>query len=266
MSIEGKSCIVTGAASGVGRTIARCFAEAGAHVTLADMDEERLKEAVATLVDDGFSAQAFSGDLSRKLTVANLISATIDAFDRIDILINASRKLSKGDPLNSGCDLMTEMFEQNVVANLRVTQAVARKMTKQAEAEENSGEAGTIVNVTSIAAERTLRNLGAYSISCAALNQMTRTLAVELAQDRIRVNAVALGSVMSSWMRNALKDDESLREKVVAATPLGRIGDPEEAARVALYLASPGASFVTGQIISCDGGRSLLEPMDIPTY
>lgn len=266
MSVAGKSCIVTGAANGVGRAIARRFAEDGARVMLADRDEENLRKFAAALAEDGHDAQAFTGDLTKKLTVANLLSATIDAFDRVDVLINASRELKEGDPLDAKSSLFVDLFEQNVAANLRLTRAVAAKMRKQAEDDDNSRETGAIVNISSIAADRTLKDLAAYSVSCAALNQLTRSLAVALAEHRIRVNAVAVGSVMSSFMRDNLNEDSSLREKVVLATPMGRIGDAEEAANAALYLASSGASFVTGQILTCDGGRTLLEPIDIPTY
>ena len=266
MFVEGKSCIITGAANGVGRAIARRFAEDGAKVMLADRDEAGLQKVVEVLTDDGYEAQAFAGDLTKKLTVANLLSATLDAYDRVDILVNASRILEEGDPLDAKSALLSNLFDQNVVAAHRLTQAMTNRMIQQAEAEENDRSAGAVVNITSIAADRTFRNLAAYSVSCAALNQLTRSMAVALAEKRIRVNAVAVGSVMSNWMRESLKGDTTLREKVVAATPMGRIGDAEEAANAALYLASEGASFITGQVLTCDGGRTLLEPTDIPTY
>lgn len=267
MAVSGKSCIITGAAGGIGLAIAQRFAEAGAKVMLADLDEDALHGAADAMTKDGYDVQFFVGDLSQKLSVANLLSATIDANERIDILVNGSRVLESDNGENIDAARLTKLFEQNVAANLRLSEAVAGRMVKQAEdTGADDEETGAIVNITSITADRTLRDLAGYSVACAALNQLTRALAISLAPKGIRVNAVALGSVMSSWMRVALKADPELRNRVVGATPLGRIGEAEEAANTALFLASDQASFITGQILACDGGRSMLEPVALPTY
>ena len=132
--------------------------------------------------------------------------------------------------------------------------------------EENTGNVGAVVNLTSIAANRTLPRLAAFSVSCAALDQLTRSLAVTLAGSGIRVNAIAIGSVMSASLRNSMQSQDDLREMIVQATPIGRIGEADEAAEAALFLASDHASFITGQILSVDGGRSLLDPLAIPAH
>ena len=266
MTITGQTAIVTGAANGVGLAIAARFAEAGARVVLMDLDEEHLTDATAKLTNDGLDAIAVAGDVRERLTIANLISATIDAFDRIDILVNASRQVSYGDPLEMAPDELTELFDQNVGANLRLTQAVVKRLLKQREDAEDTTPAGAIVNVSSIAAARTRPELAGYSISCAALDQLTKSMAVSLARHRIRVNAVAIGSVMSASLRGAFQENEALRDQMVAATPIGRIGQPDEAAEAALFLASERANFVTGQILAVDGGRTLLDPMEMPAY
>jgi 7-alpha-hydroxysteroid dehydrogenase len=103
-------------------------------------------------------------------------------------------------------------------------------------------------------------------VSCAALDQMTRSLAVALAKDGVRVNAVALGGVMTAHLKEALKDREELRAELAAVTPLGRIGEAEEAAEAVMFLASDAASFITGQILGVDGGRMNLDPMDRPAH
>lgn len=266
MSVSTKSCIVTGAANGVGLAIARRMAEEGARVVLADMDEANLNAEVKALVEAGYEAHAFVGDLRQKLSIANLLSATIAAYDRVDILVNASRRVELCDPMKLSEELLTEMFTHNVTANLRLTNAVVKKMIKQAEEEENDGPSGAIVNLTSIASNRTLPNLTGFSVVSAALDQLTRSLAVSFAKNRIRVNGIAIGSIKSATLRDALQDNNELRDMIIAATPAGRIGEAEEAADAALFLASNQASFITGQILAIDGGRSLIDPLATPAH
>lgn len=265
-SIEGKTAIVTGAANGIGLAIARHFVDAGANVMLADMDETKLMQEADAIVGDKDQSQAFAGDLREKLTIANLLSATISAFDRVDILVNASRQVGCSNPLDPKTDAFTEMLNQNVIANLRLSQYVAKRMIQQATDDPVEGAIGAIVNLSSIASRRTQPELMAYSVSCAALDQMTRSLAVSLAPSRIRVNAVAIGSIMSASLQSSLKEQPDLREALAEVTPLGRIGDAREIAETVQFLASDGASFVTGQIITVDGGRTLIDPMDKPVH
>lgn len=266
-SIAGKTAIVTGAANGIGLAIARHFVEAGAKVMFADMDEDRLQSEVDAISTEQSQASFFVGDLREKLTLANLLSATIDEFDRVDILVNASRQVLCSDPLNAADDAFETLLQQNVTANLRLSQLIAKRMIQQAEKDGiNGGIIGSIVNLTSIAARRTHPELLSYSVSSAALDQLTRSLAVALAQYRIRVNAVAHGSIMSASLRNSLKDDDELRSLVIANTPLGRIAEASEVAEVAQFLAADTASFVTGQIITVDGGRTLIDPVKAPVH
>jgi len=267
-SIAGKTAIVTGAANGVGLAIARHFADHQANVVFADMDEKRLQKEIGEQADeDGSNVRYFAGDLREKLTVANLLSATLDAFDRVDILVNASRQITYSDPLNADDDAVTMLLNQNLMTSLRLTQLVARRMIKQAEADgREEGGVGSVVNLSSIAARRTHPDLLAYSVSCAALDQMTRSMAVALAPHRIRVNAVAFGSVMSSSLKDALKEDESRREEIIDHTPLGRIASAGEIAEAAQFLASDSSGFMTGQIVTVDGGRTLVDTVGAPVH
>ena len=118
---------------------------------------------------------------------------------------------------------------------------------------------GTIINLSSIAAQRTQAELMAFSVSCAAMDQMTRSLAVSLAPKRVRVNAVAFGSVMSASLKDHLKEHPDQREAILAATPQGRIAGPTEVAEAVQFLASDSSAFVTGEILTVDGGRSLID-------
>jgi 7-alpha-hydroxysteroid dehydrogenase len=266
-SIQGKTAIVTGAANGIGLAIAQHFAAQGANVMMADIDEEKLEIELALLTQTNENVRKFSADLREKLSLANLLSATIDEFETIDILINASRRVLPSNPLEPKNDSFEALFKQNVLSNLRLTQLVAKRMIQQREdSEDVSGVCGTIVNLSSIASERTHPDLLAYSVSCAALNQMTRSLAVSFAEHNIRVNAIAIGSVESANLRNVLDEDPDLRESMEKATPLGRIAEAKEVAEVAQFLASGSSGFMTGQIITVDGGRTLIDPLDTPAH
>jgi 7-alpha-hydroxysteroid dehydrogenase len=263
-NIDGKTAIVTGAANGVGLAIARHFADKGANVMLADMDEAQLSKECSKADEEG-NVKYFAGDLRERLTMANLLSATLDAFDRVDILVNGSRQMLPSDPLNLEDDTVETLLNQNLMTAYRMSQVVAKRMIKQAEGQEE-GQVGAIVNLSSIAARRTHPELLGYSVSCAALDQMTRSMAVALAPHRIRVNAVAFGSVMSASLKDTLKSHRNYRADIEDHTPLGRIAAPREVADAVQFLSCEGAGFVTGQIMTVDGGRTLLDPVAAPAH
>ncbi|MBI6630348.1 SDR family NAD(P)-dependent oxidoreductase [Pontibaca salina] len=263
-SIAGKTAIVTGAANGIGLAIGKQFVEHGANVMFADIDEKRLAEELGTQADES-NVQYFAGDLREKLAIANLLSATLDAFDQVDILINGAREVVPSDPLDPEDGSVMELLNQNLMPALRLSQLVARRMMKDANAEQ-AAPAGSIVNLSSIAARRTHPDLLAYSVSSAALDQMTRSLAVALAPHRIRVNAVAFGSVMSASLKTTLRENQEYRQDIEEHTPLNRIASPGELAETVQFLASDAAGFMTGQILTLDGGRTLLDPVAAPAH
>jgi 7-alpha-hydroxysteroid dehydrogenase len=248
----------------VGLAIARHFADKGANVMFADMDETQLVKECAGSGEDG-NIRHFAGDLRERLTLANLLSATLDSFDRVDILVNGARQMQVSDPLNLDDGSMEQMLNQNLMPALRLSQLVAKRMIKQAEGQEE-GQVGSIINLSSIASRRAQPELLGYSVSCAALDQMTRALSVALAPNRIRVNGVAFGSVMSASLKNTLKTQPDYRDVIEANTPLGRIAAPTELAQAVQYLASDASGFVTGQIMTVDGGRTLLDPVQAPAH
>jgi 7-alpha-hydroxysteroid dehydrogenase len=267
-SVSGKTAIVTGAANGIGLAVARHFAAQGANVMCADIDEDQLKAELGDAAQDEASTlRYFAGDLRKKLTVNNLLAATIDAFDGVDVLVNASRQVMPCDPTSATEDKVQVLLEQNLMTSLRMTQQVSKWMIAHPDTSEGSGpKQRSIINFSSIAARATRPSLMAFSISSAAVDQMTRSMAVALAPHNIRVNAVAFGSVMSASLQGILDEHPEFRDEIVDKTPLNRIGSASELADTVQYLASEGSSFVTGQILTVDGGRTLVDPVVAPAH
>ena len=269
-SIAGKTAIVTGAANGVGLAIARHFLELGANVMFADIDEEKLESEVGSAEQAEVAARYFAGDLRQKLTMTNLISATMSAFDRVDILVNACRNVAPSVALSPEGDCVEEMLQHNLITSLRLSQMVAKRMIQQAgTAEDRANPAtsiGTIVNLSAIVGSRVQKGLLGFSISMAAVDHMTRVLAAELAGVNIRVNAVAIGSVMSASLQNFLKDDSEFRTTLIEGTPLGRLAAANEVVETFEFLASDASAFMTGQILNVDGGRGILDVVQSPLH
>lgn len=263
-SISGKTAIVTGAANGIGLAIARQFADRGANVMCADMDEKKLAEEWGEVPDEG-NLRYFAGDLRQRLTIANLVSATIDSFDRVDILINASRQVMLTEALNVEDTSVSVLLEQNLLTALQLSQQVAKRMIKQG-ADQDEGQLGSIINLSSIVARHTRPELMGYSIASAALEQMTRSLALVLAPERIRVNAVAFGSVMSASLKTSMSEHGEWREDILSHTPLGRIASPVELVDAVQFLAADSSGFMKGETITVDGGRSLLDVVAAPAH
>ena len=263
-SIDGKTAIVTGAANGIGLAIARHFVEQGANVVFADMDEKRLKKEIEDIAEQE-NVTYFAGDLRERLTVANLLSATVDAFDQIDILVNASRQVIPTDAFDHKDSSIETLFEQNVLTALRLSQAVAKRMKQQVEVRDDEC-IGTIVNLSSLAAQRAQPELLGYSVSTAALDQMTRSLALAYAGSGIRVNAVAFASLMSASLQATLKENPDMRKDIEEHTPIRWIASANEIVDTVQYLASDASRFVTGQVVTVDGGRGLLDAVSAPAH
>ncbi|MEM9781336.1 MAG: SDR family oxidoreductase [Pseudomonadota bacterium] len=261
-ALNGKAAIVTGAGGAIGSAIARRLLEDGASVLLTDESDAALTKSHEALKSEGHHLGKFHCKIEDKLGATNLVAATIDSFDRIDILVNIPRATQPGAFASLSGASLSEALNLNVVSSFLLGQAVSRRMIELGADDDAFG--GAILNVSSIAARRTVPELLAYSVSCAALDQLTRSMAADLAEHKIRVNGIALGAVMSERMRVAMREREDLRSELIRVTPLGRIGEAEEAAEVACFLASPRASFLTGQIITVDGGRSVLDPLASP--
>ncbi len=232
---------------------------------LADSDESRLQTVLETISAPEDQVQRFTSDTSQKFGVNNLIAATIGAFDRIDILVTTPREFERFDLLNLPVESLDLVMAGNLRSAFLLSQAVANKMiaaapeTAEGVAAEKSN--GAIVHISALSGQISSPEIAAQAISCAALDQLTRSLAATLAPHGIRVNGVAPGGVMTETLRSSIQNDPGLRGALITRTPLGRIGEPTEAAEAALYMASDAASFVTGQILTVDGGRSVLDPL-----
>jgi 7-alpha-hydroxysteroid dehydrogenase len=186
----------------------------------------------------------------------------------VDILVNASRRCAISDPLDPEGDAVEMLWQQNVMTALRLSQVVARRMVQCAD--KAGVEAGTpigcIINLSAMAATRSQKGLLGYSIASAAVEQMTRAMALELADKGIRVNAVSFGSVMSASLHGALKENPDWRGMIEDTTPMRRIAGPEELAETVQYLASDAARFVTGQVVCVDGGRGIVDAVPVPAF
>lgn len=259
ISLAGKTAIVTSATEDAGHAISQRFLEAGANVVIAVNGERNGK---AQLDGDAAKWTHFPFVMQDRLCTQNLIATTVDRFGSIDILVNAAQPVTEpGTFLDLSSENFDNTFGDTVRSTFQLSQAIAAKMIDQAGTDRPNG---AIINITSIASRRTVPELLAYSVSCAALDQLTRSMAASLAPRGIRVNAVALGGVLTERLRSAFREDDTLRDDMLAVTPMGRLADTEEAAETALFLASDHASYITGQIVTVDGGRTLLDPLASP--
>ena len=181
------------------------------------------------------------------------------------MLVNASRQFLPTDALDNDDTSVETLWQENVMTAMQLTQQVAKRMIKQSEGKED-GSVGSIVNLSSTTSRHTRPELMAYSMAAAALEQMTRSMALTLAPHRIRVNAVAFGSVMSGSLKASCAENREWRDDIRNHTPLGRIASPSELADTIQYLAADSSSFLTGEVIVVDGGRSLLDAVDAPAH
>jgi glucose 1-dehydrogenase len=250
MSLENKVAIVTGGANGIGLAVTARFAQEGARVVVADIDEDAGSRAVEAIGEHG-AVRFVRCDVGDKQDVDNLVAATVASWGSIDVLVSNAGIVHGADFL----DIAEADFDRVIRVNLKgmflVGQAVARQMVKQIEA---GGTPGAIVNMSSINAVVAIANQVPYSASKGGVMQLTKVMALSLAPHGIRVNAIGPGSIMTEMLA-AVAHDKAAKNRVLSRTPLGRIGDPAEIASIAAFLASDDASYVTGQTIYADGGR-----------
>lgn len=252
MPLAGKVAIVSGAARGIGRACAERFAQEGAKVVLADIDEDAGDRAAAEIRDAGGEALFVECDVAERLDVRNLLAATLDACGPVDVLVNNAAILDSAPFL----ELEEEMFERVLRTNLKgaflLGQTVARQMVRQID--DDGHPPGAIINMSSVNAVFALPDHVAYSISKGGIAQLTKAMALALAPHGIRVNAIGPGSILTPMLEEVAKDAKA-SARILSRTPLGRFGTPAEIAAIAAFLASDQASYMTGTTVYADGGR-----------
>jgi NAD(P)-dependent dehydrogenase (short-subunit alcohol dehydrogenase family) len=249
--LTGKVAVITGSSRGIGKAIAEEMAELGAKVVISSRKQAPCDEVAADLNGKFGEGTAISvpASISSKEELQNLVDQTRAVFGKIDVLVcNAASNPYYGPMAGIEDEQFRKILDNNIVSNHWLIQMVAPEMRERRE--------GSIIIVSSIGGFRGSTDLGAYCISKAADMQLARNLAHEFGPDNVRVNCIAPGLIRTDFAR-ALWENPAAEEAVNATTPLGRIGEPHEISGAAVYLAAPASTFLTGQTITVDGGRTV---------
>ncbi|MBY0361310.1 MAG: SDR family oxidoreductase [Phreatobacter sp.] len=250
-ALDGKVAIITGAARGIGKAIAERFIAEGARVVLSDIAEEAGRATTAELARKG-KAVFVAADVGDAVSVAGLVEGARKAFGGdIDILVNNAGIVHSAEFLDLAEADFDKVLRVNLKGSFLVGQAVARQMVEQVKAGKTPG---AIVNMSSVNARLAIINQIPYCVSKGGVGQLTNVMALGLSEHGIRVNAIGPGSIATE-MLTSVNTDKAARHRLFSRTPLRRLGEPDEIAKVAVFLASDASSYITGQTLYADGGR-----------
>lgn len=246
LDLTGRVALVTGGSRGLGKAIASAMAKKGANIVICGRKQENLDQAVAELRGQGAEVAAFAANVGRGEEMAALFEPIGERYGRLDILVN-----------NAGMNILTPsvtaveeaLWDKIMATNLKGTFLASRGAVPLMR---KTGK-GKIINISSIAARKAAMGMGIYCVAKAGVEMLTRVLAVELARDHITVNAVAPGMVRTQFSRPFWGNDDLLRQ-MTATIPMGRIAEPDDVVGAVLFLASDLSDFVTGEVITVDGG------------
>ncbi len=248
MDLSGKAALVTGSTTGIGEACARAFARAGASVMVTGRNEERGRAVVADLEAGGARAGFAGLDIRDEGAGERLVSATVERFGSLDVLVNNAGILHAGDAVETTDAQWRETMEVNVTSLFMISRAAVRRMRSQG--------GGRIVNIASEWGLNGEAGYLAYCVSKGAVVQMTRCMALDHAGENIRVNSVCPGEVHTRMVDDMLKESGSTPEELAVGIPVRRLATPDEVANCVLFLASDLASYVTGANMPVDGGNN----------
>jgi NAD(P)-dependent dehydrogenase (short-subunit alcohol dehydrogenase family) len=243
--LAGRVCIVTGGAQGIGEACIRRFAREGAQIVIADIDDARGAALAAEL-----GGRYVHCDVGDKAQVDALVAHTLAAHGRIDVLVNNAGIFRAADFLDMSEADFDAVLRVNLKGAFLMGQAVAREMARAG--------GGSIVNMSSVNGMLAIPTIAGYNVSKGGINQLTRVMALSLADQGIRVNAVAPGTIATELAAQAVLTSEEAKARIMSRTPMRRLGEPSEIADTVAYLASDAASYITGEIVVVDGGRMTL--------
>ena len=243
--LQGRVCIVTGGAQGIGEACVRRFARESAKVIIADLDQVK-GQALATALQ----AEFITCDVGDAEQVNSLVDEVVHRYGRIDVLVNNAGIFKAADFLQVTEADFDAVLRVNLKGAFLMGQAVARVMALAG--------SGSIIHMSSVNGVLAIPTIASYNVSKGGINQLTRAMALALADKGVRVNAVAPGPIATDLAAKAVLTSEAARQRILSRTPMKRLGEPSEIADTVAYLASDAASYITGEIITVDGGRMAL--------